>query len=65
MSDQLVTPGTVLRIGRKRTQHQPRVLIEDNRVVIRTRCGLNPLPEGFTETTGFVTCDDCADGDQS
>lgn len=61
MSEILDHPGTVLRVGRKRTQHAPRVLIEGNRVVIRTRCGVDPLPEGFTETTGYVTCEACLD----
>jgi hypothetical protein len=59
MTEALLTPRATLRIGRKRTLHLPRVLIEDNRVVIRTRCGLDPLPEGFTETFAIPTCDDC------
>lgn len=50
---------TTWRIGRKRATHAPRVLIEDNRVVLRTRCGIDPLVEGFTTTFGVVTCQDC------
>jgi hypothetical protein len=61
---ELLTPGPVLRIGRKRTNHRPRVLIEGKRVVIRTACGLDPLGEGFVEESGFVTCDDCEHGKQ-
>ena len=59
MADELLSPTTVMRIGRKRTQHRIRVLIEENRVVIRTTCGLDPLPDSFVETSGFVTCDAC------
>lgn len=58
-----MTPRAVLRIGRTRANHLPRVLIEDSRVVIRTRCGLDPLAEGFTETTGFPTCEPCIGAD--
>lgn len=50
---------TILTIGRRRAQHAPRVLIEAGRVILRTRCGLDPLPAGFTETRGRVTCDAC------
>ncbi|WP_346007428.1 hypothetical protein [Janibacter terrae] len=52
---------TVMRIGRKRTQHLPRVLIEDGHVVLRTRCGIDPLGDGWTETHGIATCDACID----
>lgn len=54
-------PVPVLRIGRERTLHRPRVLIEGQRVVVRTRCGRDPLPGGFTETTGIPTCDECGE----
>lgn len=56
---ELLTPRTVMRIGRKRTQHLPRVLIEGKNVVLRTRCGIDPLDEGWTETAGFPTCEAC------
>lgn len=59
MSEELLSAVPVMRIGRKRTQHLHRVLIEDNAVVIRTRCGLDPTEEGWTETFGFPTCDEC------
>lgn len=52
-------PCAVLRIGRRRALHLPRVLIEGNNVVIRTRCGLDPKDAGFTETTAVPTCTDC------
>ncbi len=55
----LIEQAPTMRIGRKRTLHRVRVLIEDERVVIRTRCGLDPTDEGFTETFGIPTCDDC------
>jgi hypothetical protein len=59
-TDALVPLAPVLRIGRKRTTHSPRVLIEDGAVVLRTRCGLDPLPDGFTETfEGLIGCDEC------
>jgi hypothetical protein len=57
--DELLTPVPVLRLGRRKTNHRARVLIEGNRVVIRTRCGLDPLTTGFTETFGFPSCDSC------
>lgn len=61
MTADALTPALVptIRIGRKRTTHHPRILIEDNRVILRTRCGLNPLTDGFTETHGYVTCEPC------
>ena len=60
MSEQLVTPVPVVTIGRRKLTHSIRILIEDSQVVVRTRCGLDPLPEGFTETTeGFIGCDEC------
>lgn len=59
MSATLLDPVPVLRIGRKTALHRTRVLIEDNRVVIRTACGLDPVVEGFTESFGIPTCDDC------
>ena len=53
----------VVRVGRKHKQHLLRVLIEDNAVVVRTRCGiiLTGHPEGFTETHGVPTCEACID----
>ena len=60
MSDALLDgPRAVMKLGRKRTLHLPRVLIEDQAVVIRTRCGLDPLADGFTETFGLPTCETC------
>ena len=60
MSDALLTPMPVLKIGRKHALHLARVLIEDGRVVVRTRCGLSsPVDEGFTETFGFPSCTEC------
>ena len=61
MPEELLQPRAVLRIGRKHTQHRPRVLIEDSQVVVRTACGLSLLEEGFTETFGFVTCEQCGE----
>ena len=58
-TDALLSPMPTLRLGRKHTLHRVRVLIEDNHVVIRTGCGIDPLIEGFTETYGIPTCDDC------
>lgn len=55
---------TVMRVGRKRTQHLPRVLIEGKAVVIRTRCGIDPLVFGWTETHGVPTCDACIDDER-
>ena len=70
MSDALLTPRPTLRIGRSRTLHLPRVLIEpptgnaaDQRVVLRTRCGLDPIGDGFTETYGIATCEACERGE--
>lgn len=57
----MLDPRACLRVGRKHTQHLPRVLIENNRVVLRTRCGIDPLPAGFTETTTIPTCQRCLD----
>ena len=57
----LLTPGPTLHIGRTKTLHKPRVLIEDSRVVVRTRCGLDPVTQGFTETFGIATCSACID----
>lgn len=60
--DTLMTPVPVFRLGRKRTTHRARVLIEDNRVVVRSACGLlRDVDEGFTETFGFPTCDECGE----
>lgn len=60
-----LTPRAVIYIGRKRVAHLPRVLIEDQAVILRARCGI-PLTrangwvvEGFTETTGVPTCEAC------
>jgi hypothetical protein len=61
----LIDARTTIKIGRKPTLHLPRVLIEGNAVVLRTRCGLDPhlAPGGtetsFTETYGIPTCDVC------
>lgn len=61
MADTLIEETSpVLTIGRSRTQHSPRVLIEGQCVVIRTRCGIDPLDQGFTERHGYITCDECA-----
>lgn len=61
MIDELNVACTIVRIGRQRTAHMPRVLIEDNAVVVRTRCGtlLTPCLEGFTETYGIPSCLEC------
>ncbi len=53
----------VRRLGRARTWHLSRVLIEDGRVVIRTQCGLQTTDGEWTETVGVPTCDDCQSGD--
>lgn len=65
MTAELLSAVPTLRIGRARTTHRPRVLIEDGRVVIRTACLLDPTDQGFTETFGFVTCDKCLAGEAS
>lgn len=62
MSDQtaLLTPVPTLRLGRKRTLHRYKLDIEDNRVIVRTRCGLDiDENEGFEETYAIPTCDGC------
>lgn len=41
--------GPMLRIGRARTWHRPRIVIEGKKVVLRTQCGLD-TGEGFAET---------------
>lgn len=64
MNETLMDPVPTFRIGRKRTLHRVRVLIEDNRVVVRTRCGIDPTAEGFTETFGIPTCDECERADR-
>ena len=56
--DQLVRPVPVVRIGRSRTQHLLRVLIEDRAVVVRTLCGLD-LGDDRKHLDGFATCDAC------
>lgn len=58
MTEALLTPLPVLKIGRKHTLHLARVLIEDGRVVVRTRCGI-PRDDEFTHTFGIPTCDSC------
>lgn len=58
MTDLLAAATTVIRIGKTRTQHAWRVLIEDGRVIVRTRCGLDPGTDR-TLLQGFTTCDDC------
>jgi hypothetical protein len=60
MREELVSPVPTLQVGRARKLHRPRVLIENNRVVIRTACGIDPTAEGFTETIGFVSCEECS-----
>ena len=60
-------PVPVFRIGRGRTWHRARVVIEpptgraaDQRVVVKSRCGLvRDADEGFTETFGLPTCAEC------
>lgn len=52
----------VFRIGRTRTWHLAKVLIEDDangqaRVVVRSRCGLERGE--FTETYAIPTCEAC------
>ena len=56
--DQLVAPVPVVRIGRSRTQHLLRVLIENRAIVVRTRCGLD-LGDDRKHLDGFATCDAC------
>lgn len=58
----LLDPVPVVRIGRAKTLHRFRVLIEEQppRVVVRTRCGIRWSDE-FTETFGFPTCEDCGE----
>lgn len=58
MADQLLNPVPVVRIGRSRTQHLLRVLIEDRAVVVRTRCGLD-IGDDRKHLDGFPTCDAC------
>ncbi len=50
--------GPMLRIGRARTWHRPRIVIEGKKVVLRTQCGLD-TGEGFAETSGVATCSTC------
>lgn len=59
MSVELLSQVPVMRLGRARAQHRVRVLIEDDRVIVRTGCGLDPTIDGFVETFGFPTCGDC------
>ena len=54
-----IDPVPVLRLRRGRILHRVRILIEQDRVVIRTRCGLDPTRDGFTETIGVPTCPVC------
>lgn len=64
-AETLLDPVPVFRIGRGRTTHRARVLIEDGRVVVRSRCGLlRDVGQGFTETLGFPTCEKCRGADQ-
>ena len=49
----------VRRLGRKRTLHLSRVLIEDRQVVVRTRCGIRYADGEFTEAFGVPTCSEC------
>lgn len=56
---ELIPTVPTLKLGRKHTLHRANVLIEDNRVVLRTRCGLDPIIDGFVETFGIPTCDTC------
>ena len=65
MSDALLAPVTVYRIGRKRTQHSWRVHVVgyDTRgygIEVRTHCGIVLTGnDDATLTEGFVTCADC------
>ncbi|HET9829000.1 MAG TPA: hypothetical protein VFQ11_10880 [Nocardioidaceae bacterium] len=59
-TDLLGNPMPAFRIGRQRTTHRARVLIEDGKVVIRAACGLlRDVEDGFTESFGWTTCSDC------
>ncbi|WP_181312493.1 hypothetical protein [Nocardioides campestrisoli] len=58
--DTTTPPAAIFRIGRGRTWHRARVLIESGRVVVRSQCGLlRGVGDGFTETFGYPTCSDC------
>ena len=60
VTDELVTPTTVYRLGRARTTHAWRVLIVDGQVAVHTRCGINLADhEDTTLHTGFITCPTC------
>lgn len=63
MTDALLEARSCLRIGRQRALHLPRVLIEGQAVILRTRCGLDPLPDGFTESYGVPTCEACIESE--
>lgn len=55
-------PAPIFRLGRGRTWHRARVLIEDGKVVVRSACGLlREAEDGFTEAFGFVTCEKCGE----
>lgn len=61
MADTLLAPTLVYRLGRTRTWHRARVLIEGEpkRVVVRTACGIRFADGDWTETMGFLSCADC------
>lgn len=58
-------PMPVTRLGRSRTLHLHRVLIEDGKVVVRTACGLDrDADRGFSEEFGVPTCEPCIEARQ-
>ena len=65
MSEQLLSPVTVYKLGRKRTQHAWSVHVVGDETIgysveVRTRCGI--VVTGNAEAQlieGFVTCDLC------
>lgn len=53
-----LTPRTVIRLGKQRTQHSWRCHIEDGQVVVRTGCGIE-VSDDRTLVLGYVGCKDC------
>lgn len=55
----LLTPVPSVRFGRQRTVHGYKLHIEDQRIVLKTRCGIDTTDTEYDVTHRIVTCDDC------
>lgn len=58
----LLTPVPSVRFGRERRIHDYRLMIEGQRVVLMTRCGIDTTDTEYDVTHRIVTCEACLAG---